>query len=76
MTESQLTLGNDLTEDRKTVYDQMKTMKNHIEECHRKSFKTEDPKEDFDVFKQRLLNECDAWVEDQKKRIDDKFSKI
>ena len=76
MTESQLKLGNDLTTDREVVYQQMKEMKSKITNCDRKSFSTEDCKEDFDTFKQDLLNQCDEWVESQRKKIDLKFSKI
>ena len=76
MLESDLKLGNDLTADRGIVHEQMKRMKEHINECNRKDFRTEDSKEDFDDFKQRLLNQCDEWVESQRKKIDAKFDKI
>lgn len=76
MNESQLQAGNNLQTDRNTVYDQMKDMKSYINQCSRKSFKTEDCKEQFDTFKQNLLEQCDKWVEDQRKLIDKKFAKL
>lgn len=76
MTEAELKLGNDLTKDREVVYKQMKAMKECIDSCSRESYQTEDCKEDFDAFKQDLLKQCDLWVESQRKKLDDKFSKI
>lgn len=76
MTESQLKLGNNLTKDREVVYDQMKIMKDLIGQASRRSYNTDDPKEDFDTFKQSLLNQCDEWVVLQRKKLDDKFAKI
>ena len=76
MTESQLKLGNDLQKDNSVVYEQMRSMKDYISQCQRKSFSTEDCKEDFDDFKQSLLNQCDSWVESQRAKIGEKFNKI
>lgn len=76
MTESQLQLANDLQTDREKVYNQMRDMKKYIGECARVSFKTEDQKENFDAFKQGLLEQCDKYVEDQRESIDVKFKSI
>lgn len=76
MLESQLELGNKLKQDRETVYEQMKKMKYNIQECSKLTFKTEGCKDSFDAFKQNLLETCDKWVENERKSIDENFSKI
>jgi hypothetical protein len=76
MTESELKLGNDLTADKSTVFEQMKNMKYKIQDCDRLQFQTENCKDDFDTFKQNLLIQCDKWVESQRDKLEEKFSKI
>jgi hypothetical protein len=76
MTESQLEAGKQLKTDHSLIYEQMKAMKEEIASCHRKSFATENSKENYDSFKLNLLNQCDAFVESERIRIDKEFSKI
>lgn len=76
MTESQLELGKSLKEDREKIYNQMKYMKSAIASSSRLFYKTEDCKENFDAFKESLLNQCDNWVLEQRALIDEKFLKI
>ena len=76
MTETQLKTGEDLQHDKLVVYNQMKSMKDHINQCSRKDYKTEDGKEDYDTFKLFILNQCDAFIESQRAKIDLKFAAV
>jgi hypothetical protein len=76
MTETQLQEGKNLQVDRALVFDQMKSMKEHINQCSRKNYATEDGKEDYDTFRLNLLNQCDAFVESQRAKIDLKFAAV
>jgi hypothetical protein len=76
MTESELKLGISLIEDKSNVFEQMKAMQYKIHECSRLQFQTENCKDDFDAFKQNLLIQCDKWVESQRDKLEEKFSKI
>ena len=76
MTESQLLAGQQLKKDHAQVYEQMKSMKEYIGQCSRKSYETANSKENYDEFKLSLLRLCDDFVVSERDRIDKEFSKI
>lgn len=76
MTESELKLGKALQSDHSEVYEQMKSMKNNISECQKKSFTVTSSKEDFEDFKQKLLNLCDEYTESQRLKLNKRFKEI